>query len=293
VAGTGGVGIGEQVRTARPRQPNEGSLHLVLRHAGQRTVLQECYFQVPLQVLRPLYLDDVGTAYIYLVSPCGGVVGGDIYSMTVVVEPGARVCLTTPSATKLYATLGMPAQQHLEITLHAGAVLEYLPEQIIPFAQAAFQQHMTVRLGSGACILAMEIVAPGRLARGEAFAYRDYDSSVCIEAASGQVLLHERTRLRPGWQRLDGPGVFEGYDYLGTFYALVEGRTLSTDLVEHLHTLLACRTGLLGSATMLAHGGIAVRVLGVDHMTVSRALHEVWDVLRRALLGYPAVLWRK
>ena len=65
------------------------------------------------------------------------------------------------------------------------------------------------------------------------------------------------------------------------------------ELVEQLHTLLACRAGLLGSATMLPHGGIAVRVLGVDHMTVSRALHEVWDVLRRALLGYPAVVWRK
>jgi urease accessory protein len=285
--------VGEQVRTARPRRPNEGSLHLVLRHVGQRTVLQECYFHVPLQVLRPLYLDDTGTAYVYLVSPCGGVVGGDVYSMTVVVESGACVCLTTPSATKLYATPGLPARQQLGITLHAGAVLEYLPEQIIPFAQAAFQQHMTVRLGPGACILAMEIVAPGRLARGEAFAYRDYDSSVCIEATSGQALLRERTRLRPGWQRLDGPGLFEGYNYLGTFYALVEGRSLAPDLVEHVHTLLACRAGLLGSATMLAHGGIAVRVLGADHMTVSRALHEVWDVLRRALLGYPAVVWRK
>src|SRR5215475_11909619 len=126
-----GAGKGEQVRAGQLRRPNEGVLHLVLHRAVQRTVLQECYFQVPLQVLRPVYLDDVGTAYIYLVSPCGGVVGGDIYSMTVVVEPEARVCLTTPSATKLYATPGIPALQQLEITLHAGAVLEYLPEQII------------------------------------------------------------------------------------------------------------------------------------------------------------------
>jgi urease accessory protein len=187
----------------------------------------------------------------------------------------------------------MPARQQLEITLHAGAVLEYLPEQIIPFAQAAFQQHMTVRLGSGACVMAMEIIAPGRLARGEAFAYRDYDSSVSIEATSGQVLLRERTRLQPGWHCLNGSGLFEGYNYLGTFYAIVEGRPLSAELVEQLHTLLACRAGLLGSATMLAHGGIAARVLGTDHTTVSQALHEVWDVLRRALFGYPAVVWRK
>ena len=57
-----GVGVEEQVIAARPRRPNEGALRLVLRRAGPRTVLQECYFQVPLQVLRPLYLDDMGTA---------------------------------------------------------------------------------------------------------------------------------------------------------------------------------------------------------------------------------------
>jgi urease accessory protein len=213
--------------------------------------------------------------------------------MSVVVEPGARGCLTTPSATKLYATCETPARQQLDITLQAGAVLEYVPEQIIPFARAAFQQQTTVRLGAGACVLLMEIVAPGRLARGEAFAYRDYDSSVCIEAESGQLLLRDRTRLQPGWQRLDGPGLFEGYYYLGTCYALVEGMSLSAELAEHLHALLSCRAGLLGSASLLAHGGIVVRVLGADHTTVSHALHEVWDVLRRALLGYPAVVWRK
>jgi urease accessory protein len=200
-------------------------------------VLHECYFQVPLQVLRPVYLDDVGTAYLYLVSPCGGVVGGDVYTMTVVVEAQARCCLTTPAATRLYATAGAPARQRLDVTLHAGAVLEYVPAQIIPFAQAAFHQETRVRLGPGACFMLGEIVAPGRLARGEAFAYRDYDARVCIVDAQERVLLYERTRLRPGWQRLDGPGLFENYAYLGTFYVLVEGTALPATLVEHLHAL--------------------------------------------------------
>src|SRR5215471_1040738 len=288
-----GAGMEAQGIAAQPRRPNEGVLCLVLRRAGQRTVLHDCYFQVPLQVLRPLYLDDVGTAYVYLVSPCGGVVGGDTYDMTIVVEAGARACLTTPSATKLYATPGAPAQQRLDITLQAGAVLEYLPEQIIPFAQAAFHQHTHVRLGAGACLLLMEIVAPGRLARGEAFAYRDYDASVCIENVHGCVLVRERTRLRPAWQRLDGPGLFEGYYYLGTFYALVEGTVLPTALVERVHALLAGHGRLMGSATRLEHGGMAVRVLGADHPAVSEGLHAVWDVVRRELLGYPAVVWRK
>ena len=274
------------------RRPNEGMLRLVLRHTAQRTVLQECYFQVPLQVMRPLYLDDVGTAYVYLVSPCGGVVGGDTYAITVAVEAEARVCLTTPSATKIYATTGAPATQRLDLTLQAGAVLEYLPEQTIPYAHSAFRQHIQVRLGAGACVLLSDIVAPGRLARGEAFAYREYDASVCITDAHGQVLGRDRLWLRPGQQRLEGLGLFEGYHYLGTLYALQEGVPVPLALIEQVQTRLGEYPGLLAGATQLAHGGLAVRILGQAYTPVRQALHAIWDVLRRELLGYPAVIWR-
>jgi len=274
------------------QRPHEGQLHLALRQDGRRTVLQECYFQVPLQVLRPLYLDDVGTAYLYIVSPCGGVLGGDMYHITVQVETGARVCLTTPSATRIYATPGEPAQQRLAMTLQAGAVLEYLPAQTIPYAQAAFQQQLHVQLGAGACVMLQEIIAPGRQARGEVFAYRAYDSRVCITDSAGHRLLRERLRLQPGAQQVVGLGLFEDYTYLGTFYALIEGTALSAELVEHVHTLLASQSGILGSATQLAHGGLAVRVLGAEHTPVQEALHAVWDTVRQAILGYPAVVWR-
>jgi len=60
-----------------------------------------------------------------------------------------------------------------------------------------------------------------------------------------------------------------------------------------VHALLGDHTRLIGGATLLEHGGMAVRVLGADHTAVSAALHAVWDVVRRELLGYPAVVWRK
>ena len=145
-------------------------LQLVLRRVGARTIVQDCYYHVPLQVLRHVYLDETGTAYVYLLNPGGGVLGGDTYTSTVTVGAGAHAYLTTPSATKLYAAPGAATQQHIEFTLHAGAVLRYLPEQTIPFANAALQQQMTIRLGPGACVFLGEIVAPGRLARGESFA---------------------------------------------------------------------------------------------------------------------------
>lgn len=275
------------------RRPHAGVLHLTLQRRGTRTVVRDGYFQVPLQVMRPLYLDDAGIAYVYLLSPCGGVVGGDVYTITVVLEQEAHACLTTPSATKLYAAQAAPARQHLTCTLHDRAILEYVPEQIIPYAQAAFHQDTTIHLGAGACVLWQEILAPGRLARGEAFAYRDYRAALRILDRHGQLLVYERTRLQPLCGSVASLGVFEGYAYLGTCYAVVEGTTLPESLVEHLHGLFTARPRLIGSATHLEHGGIAIRVLGADHTTVAQAMQTVWDVLRWHILGQPAITLRK
>src|SRR5262245_24947111 len=106
-----------------------GVLELALRRSGARTVIHDCYSHIPLQVLRPVYLDDTGTAYVYLLNPCGGILGGDTYQITVRLEAGAHAYLTTPAATKLYAAPGAAAQQQLAFTLDDRAVLTYLPDQ--------------------------------------------------------------------------------------------------------------------------------------------------------------------
>lgn len=274
---------------APQRRPNDGVLHLVLQQTGRRTVVRDCYAHVPLQVLRPVYLDDTGTASIYLLNPCGGVVGGDTYRITVHLQPGARAHLTTPSATKLYATQAAVAQQCIDFTLDAGAVLTYLPEQTIPFAHAAFQQQITVRLGPDVCAFLGEILAPGRLARGEAFAYREYSSTLHVEDTQGKVVLVERMRLQPQQQPLQGLGLLEGYAYLGTFYALSSGAAIAPHLADDVHALLASRPRLLGSATQLAQGGLVVRLLAMDHTSVSQTLYDVWNVLHQRMLGYAAV----
>lgn len=237
-------------------RPNAGILKLGLRQHGPRTVLYDCYAHGPLRVLRPVYLDHTGTAAIYVLNPCGGVVGGDTYTIDVTLEANARVYMTTPSATKLYATKATPAYQHMTFNLHPGAVLSYLPEQTIPFAHAAFHQHISVRLADGAYVFLGDILAPGRLARQEVFAYREYHTSLCVADARDDIVLLEHTRLQPRDQDLSGPGLLEGYFYLGTFYALCGGAALAPALTHTLHDVLAERQPmLLGSATTSASGG--------------------------------------
>jgi len=271
------------------RSAASGVLEMTLRQRGGRTVVHDCYSRVPLQVLRPVYLDDTGTAYIYLLNPCGGMLGGDTYRMTVTLEAGAHAYLTTPSATRLYAAPGGATRQRIEFTLADQAVLAYLPGQTIPFAHAAFEQCLHIRLGRQAWAFVGEIVAPGRWACGECFAYREYCSETRVETAQGRLLLLDRTRLQPARQNLAALGLLEGYLYLGTFYALGTGTALPDTLVEHLHCLLAGQPHLSGGATLLEAGGLAVRWLGMEHSTMSHVMYAVWDVLRRHVLGWPAV----
>jgi urease accessory protein len=270
-------------------RPNAGVLQLVLRRTGTRTVIADCYSHVPLQVLRPVYLDDNGTAYVYLLNPGGGVVGGDTYTMQITLEAAARAYLTTPSATRLYAAPETPAQQHIDITLDAGAVLTYLPEQTIPFAEAAFHQYLDIRLGPGAGIFLGDIVAPGRLARGEMFAYREYCSRIRLTDAHGAVLLVDHCRLQPQHHNLAALGRLEGYAYLGTFYAVCQGTMLPSALVEPLQALLAEQRSLTGSVTLLAHGGVAARLLGADYSSMNQALFDLWRPLYQHLYGGTAV----
>lgn len=251
-----------------------GEARLVLRRQGRRTVLHDCYTQVPLRVLCPLYRDDAGTAYLYLLNPCGGVLAGDVYRVALTLEAGARAYLTTPAATQLYAMPGGEAQQWLDFDLHAGAVLTYLPQQTIPFAEAAFCQRLRLRLGPGAQAFLGEILAPGRLARGECFAYRLYDARLEASDAEGRLLLCERLRLQPQKQWLPGPGLLEGYPYLGTFCALGDG--VPAALAETLHACLAGQPCLQGSATALARGGVAGRLLATSHEAAARALQSAW-----------------
>jgi urease accessory protein len=270
-------------------RPTEGVLSVLLQARDGRTVLRECYAQAPLQLFRPVYPDDTGTAYLYVLNPCGGIVGGDTYRLTVTVGAGARGYLTTQAATLLYAAPTRPARQHITLTLERDAVLSFMPAQTIPFAHAAFHQDIVVRLGPGATVILGEILAPGRLARGEAFAYDTYTARLRVEDAHGDVLLLDHTRLHPQRQDCSSLGLFEGsYTYLGTLYALRQGTACDPALAQRLHAHLADRPGLLGSTTLLACGGLAVRLLAKDHTAAREALHAVWALLHDILV-LPAI----
>src|SRR5262249_16758223 len=130
-----------------------GKLRVEYVRRGSRTVFGRTNCQSPWHLLPPIYLHESASAYTLLVNPSAGLVGGDHLSIDCRVGPKAHVLITTPSANRVYRSLAEDSVQDVRIDIGSGGVLEWLPEQTIPFAASRFRQTIDVKLASGAIIV--------------------------------------------------------------------------------------------------------------------------------------------
>ena len=102
-----------------------------------------------------------------LVNTAGGVACGDAFAITLDLAPEADLVLSTTAAEKIYRSDGPVSRIDNRIALAAGARLAWLPQETILFDQARVRRRFEADLAEGAALIAVEIVAFGRAARGE------------------------------------------------------------------------------------------------------------------------------
>ena len=259
-------------------------------HRDGRTVLCERRYRLPLQALEPVDLDGSGGLVLALLNPTGGMLGGDVLDTRVALGPASRVCLTTPSAGRVYRTAGPAAVQRLVADVGEGAALEYVPEHLIPSPGARLVQSSALRLARGAVAILADGWAVGRVARGERWRFAGMDLG--LEARDGAGLLFKERAIvdgQPGWSRLGGA---EGHAYVGTFLALAPDREGWERVAEELTAAAATASAQVG-VTALARGGIVGRVLAETAPALRAALDALWAGARRSLLGLPPLNLRK
>jgi urease accessory protein len=269
----------------------DGLLVLAFERRGDRTVLAERRYALPLQALETMDLED-GVAALMLLNPTGGVLGGDRLDTRIRLGPGSHVCLATPSATRVYRSAGAPAVQSTVATVGAGARLEYVPDHLIPSPGSRLRQDTQVMLEDGAAALIWDAWSVGRPARGEAWAFADLDLRLDVRDARGPIL-HERARLGGGafW---DGVGGAEGMAYLGVFVVAQAGRTDWSDVARGLADALPQgHAAARGGTAVLGRGGVLVRVAAPAAPALTDAADALWAGARRALFGLPPLRLRK
>ncbi len=116
-----------------------------------------------------------GRCELPILHTAGGLVGGDRLSLELLLGPGARALLTSVAAQKVYGSVGRSrlvpqglwARQELAVQLQAGADLEWLPQELVLYADGLYEQRQRVLLEPGASWLGAEVARLGRTAAGE------------------------------------------------------------------------------------------------------------------------------
>jgi urease accessory protein len=284
----GGLGVGAAGKV--------GVLELTLAPRRGVTRVQRQYHRAPLHIYRPIYLDPgrPDMAFIFVLQSGDGLVQGDRYRVDVDCAPGSAGHVTTLAATNVFAARQNFATQLINLRAGAGAVLEYLPEPVVPFRGSRLFQRVSVTADLESTVILGETLLPGRVAHHEAHVYDLYWAETEARRPDGSLLFADVLRLHPAaGEHPESRALLGAHDVIATLY-VITGQVGAVTLVALLRqALAACPDVLAGVSELPNRCGAAVRVLGPNSTTVKAAARAAWNAARLALLGAAAPDLRK
>jgi urease accessory protein len=266
-----------------------GALVLRLEHDPdrQKTVAKEQYSKVPLYTQRVLYLEESlpSMAYMYIMSPSGGILQGDRYRMDITLKNDAFFHLTTQGATRLYRMDKNYATQIVNITVGEGCYFEYIPDQIIPYRNSRFYQKVTLNTHDNSTMVYSEMLVPGRVGSGESFEYDICYLKTNAKNQNGELRFIDIAMLEPKKKSIRNFGVLEGFDVVGTVYILTESKYIR-ELNDQINSMIESLPKIYGGATILPNNsGVMIRLLGAFATDVRIVIYEVVRICRKVILN--------
>jgi urease accessory protein len=275
-----------------------GALALRLEEdkSNGKTCVKEQYSRVPLYTQRALYLEEglPNMAYMYIISPSGGILQGDRYRMDITLRNHAFAHITTQGATRVYRMEKNYATQLVNIDVGQGCYFEYIPDQVIPYRHSRFYQEANLRVHDDATLLYSEIITPGRIASGEHF---DYD--ICYMKAiakdhNDNPKFADVAMLEPKKRDMRIFGVLSNYEVVGNMYVITKNKKLAeisasinARIEEEIHKTYA------GATILPNDSGVGIRILGNTASDVRYMIYEIIRIVRRIILDAPFTGIRK
>jgi len=147
---------------------------LAFEVVGNRTAITGARASAPLKLLTPKNHGDA--RWTFVATYGGGLVDGDAIALDVTVGENAKAVIGTQASTKVYKCPSIEATQTLEARVARGGLLVVAPDPLVPFAGARYAQRATIRLEENARLAWLDVLACGRAARGERWAFSSYSS---------------------------------------------------------------------------------------------------------------------
>ncbi len=260
---------------------------------GGRTEIDPIARRIPYQWQGSFFQDHDDQPFVLLHNSAGGFVEGDAAELHVVAEPGTRSLFTTTAATRFYKCETAETSRDL-VTFIAGeeALIEYLPDEVIPFAMSRIERTTRVALHASSRLFASDVISAGRVSygAGEQFAFASMRSQFEVRINGRLAVLDRLVASEPGdvevLARLWG-----GRAHLATVAAYAP--SLPDGLVERVQERCEAFGDCCEAGATLIDGVIFVRALAEQVWQAHEAVYRIWETVRPAISGKPARRIRK
>jgi len=252
-----------------------------------KTVIREQYSQVPLLVQRAMYLEETlpDMAYVYIVSPSGGILQGDRYRIDISSGNNTLTHVTTQGATRVYKMVKNYASQIVNIKVDGESYFEYIPDQIIPFRNSRFYQEVELNVHDNATMIYSEVIAPGRVASGEVFEYDICYIKTVAKNQSGKTRFIDTIKLEPKKENLRTDGILGNFKVFGTIYLITKESYVHNLHYEIGEKIRISEGGKISCGLSILPGrqGITIRALGNSTEDLKDMIFEVIDIARKRI----------
>ena len=178
---------------------SECSLEFTTDHRGNTRHQGGC--SAPLKLLRAVTTDD-GRCELPILHTAGGLVGGDALTVGLTLNGMSRCLITSVAAQKAYGSVtrsrlhpeGRWTKQTVFAKQEENTDLEWLPQEVVIYADAMFEQSIEIELAQNASFLGMDIARLGRTAAGEQLNQGRWRSALTIKRWENN---------NPGWEFVD------------------------------------------------------------------------------------------
>ncbi len=267
-----------------PRRGLTGNLSLVASaQPGRGTFLSRQSFSAPLHLSKSYW--DGAALLVNVINQTAGIFGGDSISTHVVVEPGARVLLASPSAARFHPSHGREARLEQTLEVRAGGSLDVFPEITIPQRDSRSFQRTSIHLEPGAELIYLETLTPGRVASGETFAFDHYAWWTDVEVG-GSPVHRERAHISPCDASIASlRALFPVSYYAGILLFTPGAESWTTDFSHNVAKLSEGLAAKIAASKLSAHGW-SIRLLAGDSLAFREAILRtralIYSMLGRA-----------
>ena len=260
-----------------------------------KTVITKQFSQVPLQIQRAVYPENSlpGMAYLYIISPSGGILQGDRYKTDIMMKNNAVSHITTQGATRIYSMNSNSASQMVNITLDENCYLEYIPDQIIPYQNSRYYQKVNLNIHDDATLIYSEVLTPGRIAMNESFDYDICYLRTYCKNQNNRFRCLENMKIEPKKYDMKIKGVLGKYNIVGTVYILTKKEKipkLEEIINKKIQKLESIRSG---TSILPNESGIIVKILGNNTENIFEKVYDIVKITRKEILDAEFTKLRK